>query len=196
MKKKNVLKPRKIAKQIRSQETIAIILEATGHLLEKQGLNEISTTQIAKRAGVSVGSIYQFFPNKESLVAALFEFQIKQNMATINRLFDDMDTLPSNKGIELLIHHVCTLYFSKRNFFRNLFVEVGPLHLEDLLVASRQSFFKRIARNIAHSERKAITITNAVMGVIWANLFSSQATLPTAIVEEELVALVRGYLKP
>jgi AcrR family transcriptional regulator len=64
-------KPRKSASQARSRLTVDALLEATARVLVKQGYDRASTNRIAAVAGVSVGSLYQYFPSKESLVAAV-----------------------------------------------------------------------------------------------------------------------------
>ena len=65
------LNPRKNPQQRRSRVTIDSIFEATIQVLLANGLDQITTIQIAKRAGVSVGSLYQYFPNKRALLAAV-----------------------------------------------------------------------------------------------------------------------------
>ena len=69
--RKNILKPRKIPRQARSQETVSVILEASARILESDGLRGFNTNAIATKAGVSIGSLYQYFPNKDTIVLAL-----------------------------------------------------------------------------------------------------------------------------
>lgn len=57
--------------QARAAVTVEVILEAAIHILLSNGFDQMSTTRIAERAGVSVGSLYQYFPNKRALLAAL-----------------------------------------------------------------------------------------------------------------------------
>jgi AcrR family transcriptional regulator len=63
--------PRKSASQKRSRVTVETLLDATARVLTREGYDRASTNRIAATAGVSVGSLYQYFPNKEALVAAL-----------------------------------------------------------------------------------------------------------------------------
>ena len=65
------LNPRKKPQQRRSRVTIDTIFEATIQVLLAQGLDKVTTIQVAERAGVSVGSLYQYFPNKRALMAAV-----------------------------------------------------------------------------------------------------------------------------
>ena len=63
--------PRKIPRQARSTETVQAIVEAAARILERDGLGEFTTNAVAERAGVSIGSLYQYFPGKEALIGAL-----------------------------------------------------------------------------------------------------------------------------
>jgi AcrR family transcriptional regulator len=65
------LSPRKKPQQRRSRVTIDTLFEATIQVLLANGLDKITTIQIADRAGVSIGTLYQYFPNKRALLAAV-----------------------------------------------------------------------------------------------------------------------------
>ena len=72
------LDPRKRPQQRRSRVTIDTIFEATIQVLLTNGLDKITTIQIADRAGVSVGSLYQYFPNKRALLAAVVRRHVSE----------------------------------------------------------------------------------------------------------------------
>ncbi|RAX39169.1 TetR/AcrR family transcriptional regulator [Rhizobium tropici] len=63
--------PRKAPKQARSLATVEAIVEAAARILEERGHEAFSTNAVAERAGVSVGSLYQYFPRKDALIGAL-----------------------------------------------------------------------------------------------------------------------------
>lgn len=63
--------PRKQPKQTRSRQTVEIIVEAAARILEQYGLDNFTTNAVAERAGVSIGSIYQYFPQKSALIGTL-----------------------------------------------------------------------------------------------------------------------------
>jgi AcrR family transcriptional regulator len=65
------LAPRKLPRQRRSRVTVDAILDATARALLRGGYGAVNTNLVAELAGVSVGSLYQYFPNKQALVAAL-----------------------------------------------------------------------------------------------------------------------------
>ncbi len=67
------INPRKMPSQSRSALTVDAILEGAAHILERHGLEGYTTNAIAKRSGVSIGSLYQYFPAKDAITAALIE---------------------------------------------------------------------------------------------------------------------------
>jgi AcrR family transcriptional regulator len=67
------LGPRKAPRQSRSASTVEAILGAAARVLERESLAGFNTNRVAEVAGVSIGSLYQYFPNKESLIAALID---------------------------------------------------------------------------------------------------------------------------
>lgn len=71
MKKKARINPRKLPTQERSKQLVDSLLSATANILVRRGYEGLTTNRVADEAGVSVGSLYQYFPNKESLVEAL-----------------------------------------------------------------------------------------------------------------------------
>lgn len=89
--KNNQIKRRKPA-QARSQQLVKDIVEATAQVLEEVGCEALSTNKVAKRAGVSIGSIYQYFTDKEALIEVLLEERYEQLSRTvIAKLVDIME---------------------------------------------------------------------------------------------------------
>jgi AcrR family transcriptional regulator len=77
--------PRKQATQDRARATVDALVAATARLLVRDGYDRTSTNKIADAAGVSIGSLYQYFPSKEALVAAVIERHVDE----MNTLFRD-----------------------------------------------------------------------------------------------------------
>jgi AcrR family transcriptional regulator len=72
------LKPRRAPTQERSRARVAKILEATAALLDEKGLEGVTTNAIAKRARLPVGTLYQFFPNREAILLALADSRLEE----------------------------------------------------------------------------------------------------------------------
>jgi AcrR family transcriptional regulator len=75
--------PRKTPLQTRSTVTVGAISEATIQVLLSHGADRLTTTRVAQRAGVSVGTLYQYYPNKQSLLFAVLENRLTNVMATV-----------------------------------------------------------------------------------------------------------------
>ena len=65
--------PRKQPRQKRAEDTVAAIVEAAARILETKGFEGFNTNAVAERAGVSIGSLYQYFPSKSALLSAIIE---------------------------------------------------------------------------------------------------------------------------
>ena len=95
--------PRKQARQARSRVTQTAIVEATARLLESQGRNGLTTNAIAERAGVSVGSLYQYFPNKEAILATLIRDKRQKLLKGMQQaVLETQDASPAD-AVEALI---------------------------------------------------------------------------------------------
>src|ERR1700722_12030399 len=81
-----VLKPRKSPVQARSMASVEAILDATIQVLLKAGRERLTTTRVAARAGVSVGTLYQYFPNKRALLQATLRRHLEDIGQTVERV--------------------------------------------------------------------------------------------------------------
>jgi AcrR family transcriptional regulator len=77
------LKPRKQPVQARSETTVLAIHEASIRVLLSIGYRKLTTTRVAERAGVSVGTLYQYFPNRQALIRAVLERYLMEMSASI-----------------------------------------------------------------------------------------------------------------
>ncbi|MCX8995827.1 TetR/AcrR family transcriptional regulator [Rhizobiaceae bacterium BDR2-2] len=79
------LKPRKSPVQARSAATVGALHTATIQVLTQEGLSRCTTTRVAERAGMSVGSLYQYYPNRDALLAAILEKHLDSVANAIER---------------------------------------------------------------------------------------------------------------
>jgi AcrR family transcriptional regulator len=96
-------KPRKVASQKRSRATVDALVGATARILVKEGFDKASTNRIAEVAGVSVGSLYQYFPSKEALVVAVIEHHQQEVMQTVRDELAQVLGQPVEKAVPKLI---------------------------------------------------------------------------------------------
>jgi AcrR family transcriptional regulator len=103
MVRRPLTKPRKVASQERSRATVDALVEATARILVREGFDKASTNRIAEVAGVSVGSLYQYFPSKEALVVAVAERHQQEIMQTVRGELAEVLTEPVEKAVRKLI---------------------------------------------------------------------------------------------
>lgn len=95
--------PRKRPRQERSRATVDAILDATARVLVQEGYDRASTNRVAETAGVSVGSLYQYFPNKEAMVGELVDrFSRRITDMVVDRLAELADAPPEDVTRELV----------------------------------------------------------------------------------------------
>ncbi|KRC79627.1 TetR/AcrR family transcriptional regulator [Sphingomonas sp. Root241] len=95
--------PRKSASQKRSQATVDTLLDATARVLVREGYDRASTNRIAAVAGVSIGSLYQYFPGKEALVTALVARHNREMLALLRGAMAAVATLSVAEAVRLLV---------------------------------------------------------------------------------------------
>ena len=103
MTRRPLTNPRKQASQERSRATVDALVEATARILVREGFDKASTNRIAEVAGVSVGSLYQYFPSKEALVAAVIDRHNHDIMRVVRGELAKAETQPIRQGVRTLI---------------------------------------------------------------------------------------------
>jgi AcrR family transcriptional regulator len=111
---KRKINPRKKATQGRAKETVKSIIEATTHIIEKSGFEELSTNLIAKKAGVSIGSLYQYFPSKESILSQLIENELSFHVENIKEHIDQIDDATIEEFVDELLTTVLVMFEKKK----------------------------------------------------------------------------------
>jgi AcrR family transcriptional regulator len=94
---------RKRPKQARSSELVAAILQAAVQVLAKEGAQRFTTARVAERAGVSVGSLYQYFPNKAAILFRLQSDEWRQTTEMLRNILEDVSQ-PPLKRLRTLAH--------------------------------------------------------------------------------------------
>ncbi len=92
--------PRKKPAQRRARVTVDALVEATARILAAEGPDAVNTNRIAEVAGVSVGSLYQYFPNKAALVAAVIERELERDLALASEMLRRLEPLPLPEALD------------------------------------------------------------------------------------------------
>ena len=94
---------RKQPQQARSTELVAAILEAAVQVLAKEGARRFTTARVAEKAGVSVGSVYQYFPNKAAILFRLQSDEWRQTTGMLRAILEDVEQPPFER-LRTLVH--------------------------------------------------------------------------------------------
>ena len=103
MARRPLTNPRKHASQERSRATVDALIEATARILVREGFDRASTNRIAEEAGVSVGSLYQYYPCKEALVAAVIDRHNQEIMRVVRGALAEVASQPIEKAVRRLV---------------------------------------------------------------------------------------------
>ncbi len=101
---------RKQPKQARSAELVAAILEAAVQVLAKEGASRFTTARVAEKAGVSVGSVYQYFPNKAAILFRLQSDEWGQTTSMLRAILEDAEKPPLHRlraMVHAFVHSEC-----------------------------------------------------------------------------------------
>lgn len=155
MARKPLTNPRKNASQTRSRATVNALVEATARILVKEGFDKASTNRVAEVAGVSVGSLYQYFPSKEALVAAVIERHSQEIMHTVRGELAQIADQPLERGVRQIIVAAVKSHRVSPRLHRVLAEQIPRVgKLEKVETFSRENF--ALFRNYLASHRREI----------------------------------------
>lgn len=161
--KEQKTKPRKKPKQERSQKTVDYILEGAARVLDKNGLKGLNTNAIAKEAGVSVGSLYQYFPTKEAIVAALINQYFQWQDEELLKCIEGLDkTLPLSEQAEIIVSKFYEIITSQPQISRLLLEQAENLKVANKLNELDNQLVSRLHDQIS-SLLPQVTISSVAM---------------------------------
>lgn len=129
------LTPRKSPRQARAVVTLDAIFEATLQLLLRDGMHRLTTTRVAERAGVSVGTMYQYFPNKQALIHALNERYLGALAGRIEATCRAQHGAPVGRMVEALIDSYWTAKTERADVTRALYRSVAEMDNAEMIGA-------------------------------------------------------------
>ena len=201
---------RRVPKQERSRRLVDAILEASRIVLAESGAEALTTVNVAHRAGVSVGSFYQYFAGRDALLFALYEDEVARfRQAWRAWRKDEMPRATAvriTEGLALTLAYYRRLAALEPAFFLAHREEIirGPRRARDKrpkpgsrLVTKEDLLRGRATlrpERLERAEAASFLISHGVPGMLDAALANDPAILATPEFEVELHALVAGYL--
>jgi len=198
------LRPRKQPQQKRSKVVVDTLLEATARILERSGLEETSTNEIARVAGVSVGSLYQYFPSKEALVAALIERKVELDMREVGEAVEKLQQEPLERIIAGAVRVTLEMHRRDRGLLRAL-LELVPrvgrhAQVRQMVAQGRVALRQLLEAHKAELRRVDLDIPTFIVGrlleeLAHAALFERPELLEDPRFADEVTYLVVAYLR-
>lgn len=140
----STLKPLKMPSQKRSWATYNALLEATTYILIEQGYEGLTTNHVAERAGVNIASLYQYFPNKDALVATLHINHAQQARKTVDTILKNAGDCSTATLIERFVNAIVDIHLEQPELHR-IFQENMPRLLKtSLLEEGNDQFLETI----------------------------------------------------
>jgi AcrR family transcriptional regulator len=195
--------PRKRPRQQRSVATVDAILDATARVLCTTGYDRASTNRIALAAGVSVGSLYQYFPSKEALVAALVERHVAQMTSLVKAKLASVALEPLHVAIRTMIRAMFDAHAVDPRLHKVLIEQVPRVgRLEQVVGVEREVEAlvaallgaRRSELRPARIEAVAFVLCNVVEAVTHAAVLAELQPRAIRDVAEELTDMVLRYL--
>lgn len=146
--------PRKRPAQPRSRETVEAILGATAHILADVGYDALTTNAVAQRAGVSIGSLYQYFPSKDALVADLVDRHCDRMNAVFGSVFMRALGLPHREVVREVVKAILDVKIENPSLSRVLREQLPRVGRLGRLEESLQQITRAVAQYLeGHREK-------------------------------------------
>lgn len=204
MKKKRVAgSARTKPQQSRSRATVSVILDATVRIFEQEGADAATTSRIAEVAGVSVGTLYQYFGNRDAILAALQDREFERASAMLERVLATSRGASGRDVARSVVTELFKLYRAAPALHRVLAVEglrVTPtervLAFDARAVGAIKAFlaFGGSAVRRHNFDAAAFVVYQSVRATMLGYLLERPAGIDDAALTEELADLVERYL--
>jgi AcrR family transcriptional regulator len=195
---------KKRGKQDRAKGTIEAILQGAARVLVKDGYERTNTNRIAEVAGVSIGSVYQYFPNKEAIIGELIESHIQKLMDVFVTNYNTLSSVSLKDGIRILIRSMIEARSVEPKLQRVFDEQLPKIGKLSRLLREYEKQAVEMISDYLHSKKNEVAIKNietaayisvhAVEAVILAALNNRQDILTDGHLEDELTNLITRYL--
>ena len=197
--------PRRVPTQRRSQERLARIARAAGELCAELGAEAVTMEAISARAETSIGSLYQFYPNKDALLHAVAERYVADLIALLDASDPpDAATRPLEALVDALLDPFVAFHRAHPGYFGILFAPQGSAALSSLRGRLRERLTQRVDRlfetrapQLPPSKRRRLALT--AVEAARALMQFIEVSVPRGgrrAMRDELRAMLVAYLTP
>jgi AcrR family transcriptional regulator len=187
--------------QDRARYKVELILEAAMRLLDKGGMPALTTNAVAQTAGVSIGTLYQYFANKEAILDALAERRMANMSAGIVAALSDPSAMAPEDRIAQVVRAVMASYGGRRQVHRLVMQytlsrgvsRLAPLIEQLVALLAEDGGRTGEGQIVPISRTDAFVLANAFAGVMRAAILAGDDAPPIEEIERALARLVIGF---
>ncbi|MCR6489943.1 TetR/AcrR family transcriptional regulator [Amycolatopsis sp. OK19-0408] len=197
------IKPRKQPRQVRAELTRQRILTAAAHVFGEHGYAAGTTNRIAERAGISIGSLYQYFPNKDAILAELLVRHLDNGMAIAERVQREQLPGPIDQVFRVFVRGAIESHLDEPRLLRmlreqapqtNELLEKVERMKRSLVAYMRALLDEHPEVRVADTDTAARLIVTTVELVIH-QLVADHEPMDHGRLEDELVAMLTRYVR-
>lgn len=187
---------RRIPRQARAAETLAAILEGATQILEKGGLGAFTTNAVAERSGVSVGTLYQYFADKNAVLRALAEREMQVVVEQVARALEAEDEPTVESRVRTIVRALVGAFRGRQRARKAVLQAILAQGGGVEMIAPVAAFLGRQASRLQglYGREQLFVLTRALMGTIRAAVLEEQPFLTGRTFEDELVRMTLAYL--
>lgn len=193
--------PRKQPKQERSQATVEAILTATTHILTENGYDQLTTNRVAERAGVSIGSLYQYFPNKKALIFALAEHHANEMVRLAQYHLEGLNNLTIPEVLRQIVKAAIAAHAVNPKLHRVLHEQIPHSEVMRRLDETKMENMLRsfLAQRSDQLQPKNLELTifmveRTIRALLHGATIDRPELLNTGEFEQELTVMLSAYL--
>jgi AcrR family transcriptional regulator len=195
--------PRKQPRQARSRATVTAILDATTRILDREGPDAATTTRVAEVAGISIGTLYQYFSHRDAILDALQDREFERAMELMQQVLAAGAIGPGRDVARRVIEGLLKLYAAAPGLHRVLALEglrvasADRVHAFDLhVVGVVRTFLSMSALPIRRTniDAAAFVVFQSVRASMLARMLESPPGLDDETLTEELADMIYRYL--
>ena len=195
---------RKKPRQSRSRATVSAILEATVRILDREGSDAATTTRIAAVAGISIGTLYQYFSHRDAILDALQDREFERAMGLVEKILADPRNVrtPSQTAREIVVG-LLELYAAAPGLHRVLAIEglrvvkAGRVHAFDVrVIAVIRQFLATMGPRVRRDnvDAASFVVYQSVRATMLARLLESPPGVSDDVLVAEVTDMLLSYL--
>jgi AcrR family transcriptional regulator len=195
---------RRIPRQARATQTTAAILEAAAQILEGRGLAGFTTNTVAERAGVSVGTLYQYFADKNAILLALAKQEVELALVDVERALSGAVDPTAGGRVRAMVRAMVNAFHGRQRARKAVMQAVMERGLGAELMLPVVAFIARHGARVGAMQQpiyatltplQVFVLSRGMIGVIRAAVMEEQPFFKSRAFEDELVRWVVAYLQ-